>query len=73
MKFATSCSCQTLAVSLAERKKITIKNEIMEKVVTDFSLSLFLWQTFLVLFSIFIIYVLYKFGKILYNLLKKNS
>ena len=45
----------------------------MEKVVTDFSLSLFLWQTFLVFFSIFIIYVLYKFGKVLHNYLKKNS
>lgn len=44
----------------------------MEKDVTDFSLSLFLWQTFLVLFSIFTIYVLYKFGKVLYNYFKEQ-
>ena len=45
----------------------------MEKDVTDFSLSLFLWQTFLVLFSIFTIYVLYKFGKVLYNYFKEQQ
>jgi len=45
----------------------------MEKVINDFSWGLFIWQVVIILVFLLMFYVLYKFGKVLYRYLKKNS
>lgn len=43
------------------------------KTLDTFEWSLFLWQIFIIIFLIFVLFLMYKFGKALYLHLKKNK